>query len=77
MSGDTVNVWQDIELSISPYHFCTSCHISSTNKSSRSKNILKSKVPLKWVFMDIIPATLPKMLTSETGFSDFLLIVDT
>ena len=27
-------------------------------------------------FMDIIPATLPKRLTSETNFSDYLLIFD-
>ena len=27
-------------------------------------------------FMDIIPATLPKSLTSKTTFSDYILIVD-
>ena len=47
------------------------------NKKSRSKNPLKSKVPFKWVFMDIIPSTAPKSLTSDTTFSNFLLIVDT
>ena len=32
LSGDTANVWEDIELRIYPYPFCTSCQISSMNK---------------------------------------------
>ena len=68
MARDTKNVWKDIELSIDPDPFCTSCKISSMNKKARSKNSLKPKVPLKWVFMDIISATAPKSLTSETTF---------
>ena len=33
MSGFTSNVWKDIELRIDPHPFCTSCQISSMNKS--------------------------------------------
>ena len=29
-----------------------------------------------WVFMDIVPTTAPKSLTSDTTFSNYLLIVD-
>ena len=32
LSGDTANVWEDIELRIDPDTFCTSCQISSMNK---------------------------------------------
>ena len=46
------------------------------NKKARSKNPLNPKTPFKWVFMDIIPAESPKVLTSETTFSNYLLIVD-
>ena len=46
------------------------------NKKARSKNPLKPKAPFKWVFMDVIPSTASKILTSETNFSNFLLIVD-
>ena len=70
MDGNTANVWEDIELIIDPDPFCTSCQISSMNKKSRSKNPFKPKTPLKWVFMDIIPATAPKCLTSDTKFSN-------
>ena len=76
IAGDTANVWEDIELRIDPYPFCTSCKISSMNKKARSKIPLKPKAPFKWVFMDIIPSTAPKSLTSDTSFSDHLLIVD-
>ena len=54
LDGYTGNVWEDIELRIDPYPFCTSCKISSMNKKARSKNPLKPKAPPKWVFMDII-----------------------
>ena len=46
------------------------------NKKARSKIPLKPKEPFKWVFMDIIPSTAPKILTSDTTFSNYLLIVD-
>ena len=46
------------------------------NRNARSKNPLNPKTPFKWLFMDIIPATAPKHLTSETIFSNYLLIVD-
>ena len=46
------------------------------NKKARSQNPLKPKAPLKWVFMDIIPETAPKRLTSDTTFSNYFLIVD-
>ena len=32
MDGYTANIWQDIELRIDPYSFCTSCQISSMKK---------------------------------------------
>ena len=46
------------------------------NKKARSNIPLKPKAPFKWVFMDIIPSTAPKSLTSDTTFSNYLLIVD-
>ena len=76
LAGDTVNVWEDVELRIYPDPFCTSCQIYSMNKKARSKITLRSKAPFKWVFMDIIPSTAPKSLTSDKTFSNYLLIVD-
>ena len=76
LDGDTANVWEDIELRIDPDPFCTSCQISSMNKKDRSKIPLKLKAPFKWFFMDIIPSTALKSLTSDTTFSNYLLIVD-
>ena len=76
LAGDTANVWKDVELRIDPDPFCTSCQISSMNEKDRSKIPLKQKGPFKWVFMDIIPLTSPKSLTSDTTFSNYLLIVD-
>ena len=70
--GDTDNFWEDIELRIYPDPFCTSFQISSMKKKARSKNILKPKAPLWWFFMDIIPATAPKSLKSDTNFSNCL-----
>ena len=67
ISGDTANVWKDVELRIDPDPFCTLCKISSMNKKARSKLPLKPKAPFKWFFMDIIPSTAPKSLTN--GFS--------
>ena len=49
LDGDTVIVWEDIELIIYLDPFCTSCHISLMNKKTRSKNSLKQKSPFKWV----------------------------
>ena len=76
LAEDIANVWEYIELRIDPDPFCTSCQISSMNKKARSKIPLKPKALFKWVFMDIIPSTAPKSLTSETTFSNYLLIVD-
>ena len=76
LAGDTVNVWEYVELRIYPDHFFTSCQISSMNKKARSKIPLNPKAPFKWVFMDIIPSTAPKSLTSDTTISNYLLIVD-
>ena len=45
-------------------------------KKARSKIPLKPKAPFKWVFMDIVPSTAPKILTSDTTFSNYILIVD-
>ena len=76
LSGDTANIWEDVELRIDPDPFCTSCQISSMNKKARSKIPLNPKAPFKWFFMDVIPSTAPKSLTSYTTFSNYLLIVD-
>ena len=46
------------------------------NKKVRSKNPLKPRSSFKWVFMGIIPPTAPKNLTSDTTFSNYILIVD-
>ena len=43
-------------------------------KKARSKIPLNPKTPFEWVFVDIIPATSPKCLTSDTTFSNDLLI---
>ena len=48
----------------------------SMNKKARSKNPLNPKAPSKWVFIDMIPSTAPKSLTSDTKVSNYLLIVD-
>ena len=45
-------------------------------KRARSKLLLKPKAPFRWVFMDIVPSTAPKNLTSDTTFSSYLLTVD-
>ena len=42
---------------------------------SRSKIPLKPMAPFKWVFMNIIPSAAPKILTSDTTFSNYILIV--
>ena len=76
MTGDTANFCKDVELRIYPEHFCASCQIYSMNKKSRSKNPLNPKAPFNWGFMDIILATSPKRLTSETTFYIYLVIVD-
>ena len=46
------------------------------NKKDRSKIPLKPKAPLKCVFMDIIPSTESKSFTSDTIFSNYILIFD-
>ena len=75
LAGDTAKFWEDVDLRIDPDPFCTSCQISSMNKKARSKITLKAKVPFKWVFMDIIPSTETKSLTSDTTFCNYLLSV--
>ena len=49
VSGDTSNVWEDVDMRIDRDSFCTSCKISSMNKKARSKIPLKPKAPFKWV----------------------------
>ena len=46
------------------------------NKKARSEISLKPKVPFKWVLMDRISSKVPKSLTSDTTFSNYLLIID-
>ena len=76
LAGYNANVWLDIELRVDTDPFCTSWKISTINKKPISDTLLKSKTPLKWVFMDIISATYSKGLTKCTNFSNYLLIVD-
>ena len=76
LAGDNANVWENVELRIYPDPFFTSCQISAMNKTAGSNIPLKPKAPFKWVFMDIVPSTAPKSLTSDTTFSNYLLIVD-
>ena len=64
LAGDTANAREDVELIIYPDPFCTSCQISSMKKKAGSKIPLKPKAPFKWVFMDIVPSTSPKSLTT-------------
>ena len=75
LAGDNDNIWEDIEIRIDTYPFCTSCQISSMNKKARSKNPLKPKAPFKWFLMYTIPSTAIKSLTSDTTFYNYLLIV--
>ena len=76
LARDTDNAWEDIELRIDPYPFCTSCQITSMKKKARSKSPLNPKAPFKWVLMNIIPSTAPKCLTSDTTLYNYLFIVD-
>ena len=46
------------------------------NKKARSKIPLKLESPFKLVFMYIIPSTASKSLTSDTTFSNYILIFD-
>ena len=77
LAGNTTNVWMDIELITYPDPFCRSCQISLMKKKDRSKNQLNPKASFKWVLMYIIPPTTPRSLTSDTTFSNYLLIVNT
>ena len=51
-----------IQLGIDSDLFGTLYHISSMNKKSGSKSSLNPKAPFKWVFMDMISSTAPKIL---------------
>ena len=46
------------------------------NKKATSKILFKPEAPFKWVFMDIVPSTAPKSLTSDTTLSNYLLTID-
>ena len=76
LAGDTDNIWEDVELRIDPDPFCTSFQKKSMNKKAGSRIPLKPKAPFKWMFIDIVPSTAPKSLTSDTTFSNYVLIVD-
>ena len=76
LAGDTSSMWEGVELRIYSDHFCTSFQISSMKKKARSNISLKPKSPFRWVFMDIVPSTAPKSLTSDAIFSNYLLIFD-
>ena len=68
LAGDTSNDWEDLKIRIYPDPFCISCQLFSMNKKARSKILLKPKAPFKWGFMDIVPSTAPRSLTSDTIF---------
>ena len=76
LARDTANVLEYVEPRIDTDPFRASCQIYSINKKARSEIPFKSKAPFKWVFMDIITSTEPKSLTSDTNFSNCLVIVD-
>ena len=76
LNGDTENVWEDLDLLIYLDPFCTSCQIYLMNKKARYKIILNPRAPLKWFLIDIIPSTAQIFLTSDTNFSNYILIVD-
>ena len=60
MAEDTANVRKYINIRVDPEPLCTSYQTLTTNKKARPKKPLKSKTTLKWMFMDIIPATYSK-----------------
>ena len=74
--GDNTNVWQDTDIRVDTDPFFTSFHIYTINKKAISNTHLKYNTTFKWVFMDIIPSTYDKILTKDTTFSNYLLIVD-
>ena len=76
LAEDTEFFWQYVELGVNPDPFCTSYQISTINKKSISKTSLKPNTYFKWVFMDIIPPISSKILTKDTTFENYLLIVD-
>ena len=59
MSGDTANVWQDMEPRMDPDSFCTLCQISSIKKGYIQEYI-ETKRTFQMGFMDIISETAPK-----------------
>ena len=77
MSGYNELFWQDIDIRVDPDPFCTSCQISTFSKKPRSKTPLNPNTPFKSVFMDSIPAMYSKILTKDTTFYNYILIVDT
>ena len=75
IDGCTANISNDIELRIYTDPFCISCQISSMKKRLDPK-IHLTKGNFQMGFMDIIPETTPIVLTSETKFSNDILVVD-
>ena len=76
LAGDNANFWEGIELRIDPDPFCTSCQIYSMNNKTGSKIPLNPKVTFKWIFMEIVPSTSTKHLTSGITFYNYILSVD-
>ena len=76
LAGNTAIFWQDIDLRIDPDPFYTSCHIYTINKNPIPKTPMNPSTPFKWVFMDIILAASSKILTKDTYFDNYFLIVD-
>ena len=76
LSGDTANVWQEIELRVDHEPLCSSYQIYTINTKSRSGTPLNPKTPFKWVFIVITPDISYKIITKETTFANYLLIMD-
>ena len=74
MSGDTANVWQDMEPRMDPDSFCTLCQISSIKKGYIQEYI-ETKRTFQMGLWILFQKQHQKGLTSETTLSNHLLIV--
>ena len=69
MSGDTANIWEDIELRIDTEPFCTSCQIYSIKKRLGLKiHYGQRHLPSGFYGYNTINST--KKLRSDTNFSN-------
>ena len=75
ITGDTANVWEDVELKIDPDPFCTSCKISSMNKKARSKLLLKPKAPFKKGFYGYNSIVIKSLSRSSLYYSTTIRVI--